>query len=128
MDGQNKSNQLKTVRNSLLKLHKILLDAERHSYEAAEGSLTSGAFLQLLLEDVRFAWLRKFSVLIVDIDEMFAANDGPPATTIEDHLTAAREIVNFTGTDETFNNRYQVALQTNKEAAILHSSIAALLN
>ncbi len=67
---------LKEIRNKLLKLHKILLDNDRQNYEREFGALSSGKFLEMLLSDERFEWLRKISTLIVRIDEAFALNDG----------------------------------------------------
>ncbi len=63
---------LKNARNLLLKLHKSMLDLEREIYEGIHGKLNATEFLNLLLEDEDFAWLRQFSMLIVEIDEMFA--------------------------------------------------------
>ena len=63
---------LKDARDLLLKLHKVLVDTERAKREAVDGPMSSGAFLNLLLEDKGLSWLRRMSTLIVDIDEMFA--------------------------------------------------------
>lgn len=47
---------------ALLRLHKALLDDERVSYERVHGRIPSnGAFLQLVLGDAWFAWLRPLS-------------------------------------------------------------------
>ena len=67
---------LKSSRDLLLSLHKSLVDFERSLYEGMHGPVTSGQFLNLLLENADFAWLRRFSTLIVEIDEMFAQKDG----------------------------------------------------
>ena len=63
--------KLKNARNILLKLHKSMLDLERDMHEGIHGKLNATEFLNLLMEDEDFAWLRKFSMLIVEIDEMF---------------------------------------------------------
>jgi len=63
---------LKKSRNHLLSLHKSLVDFERARYEAFNGTVTSGQFLNVLLEDESLSWLRRFSTFIVDVDEMFA--------------------------------------------------------
>ena len=45
------SNQLKQLRQGLLKLHKLLLDLERRGYERARGRIANSyEFLQLVLE------------------------------------------------------------------------------
>ena len=71
---------LKEVRRGLLRLHKALIDSERAVFEARSGTMTNGQFLQSLLQDPFFAWLRPFSGLIAQIDEALAADDGvaPP--------------------------------------------------
>jgi hypothetical protein len=72
--------KLAGVRAVLLDLHKALLDSERTHYEIQHGPLASpAAFLQLLISDERFAWLRPTTTLLVQIDEALAAKK-PPAT------------------------------------------------
>ena len=56
---------------ALLRLHKALLDDERVSYERVHGRIPSnGAFLQLVLGDAWFAWLRPLSQLMAKLDEL----------------------------------------------------------
>lgn len=70
--------RLKDLRNSLLTLHKALLDSERTAYEITHGAVASpAAFLQLLINDNWFAWLRPITTLIVQIDEALAAKKPP---------------------------------------------------
>src|SRR5688572_25560238 len=64
------SNQLKQLRQGLLRLHKLLLDLERRGYERARGRISNSyEFLQLVLKDPWFDWLHRLSELIVQIDE-----------------------------------------------------------
>jgi len=56
--------KLKMARNNLLAFHKILIDYERQSMERASGAVTAGQFLNLLLNDERFEWLRTISRLV----------------------------------------------------------------
>lgn len=63
---------LRGLRGALFRLHKALVDAERGALERRSGPLTSGLFLQALLQDPELAWLRPFSGLIVEIDEALA--------------------------------------------------------
>jgi hypothetical protein len=69
------------VRRGLFRLHKALIDSERAAYEAQHGAMSSGQFLQALLGDPYFEWLKPFSGLLVRIDEALAARD--PAMTEE---------------------------------------------
>lgn len=118
---------LKNSRDLLLKLHKSLLDHERRIYEGINGPQTPGRFLTLLLEDPDFAWLRKFSTLIVDIDEMFAQKDGYSEETVETHIAALRSLVSMEDENEVFKAKYQDALQQDLEAAAQHGDLKALL-
>lgn len=66
---------LARVRLALLRLHKTLIDSERERFERERGRLSNGQFLQLLIQDDHFAWLRPYSALIVEIDEARSAEE-----------------------------------------------------
>src|SRR5258708_32608208 len=100
---------LKESRNLLLKLHKSLVDHERSTYEAFNGKTSNTDFLNLLLNDPDFEWLRRFSTLIVDIDEMFAQKDGFTSESVDAHLGRVRELLAMNGEDEYFQGKYQIA-------------------
>jgi len=119
--------RLREARNLLLNLHKILVDHERAIWEGVNGPATAGQFLNLLLEDPDFAWLRKFSTLIVDIDEMFAQKDGYAAEAIELHLSKMRDLVEMKSEDEDFRSNYQAALQQNVDAAARQGDLRLML-
>jgi hypothetical protein len=118
---------LRYARNILLKLHKSLIDFERAAYERVYGKQNAGQFLNLLLEDENFAWLRTFSMLIVEIDEMFDLKDGFSAEMVQVNLQKIRELVGMKEPDEFFRAKYQYALQTDPEAAGSHAQLQALL-
>lgn len=118
---------LKNARNILLKLHKSMLDLERTMYEGIHGRITPAQFVNLLMEDEDFAWLRKFSTLIVDIDEMFASKEGIEPGMIDANLLKVKELVEMTEPDEYFRAKYQFALQRDPDAAGLHSQLKTLL-
>ena len=121
------SERLRGARNLLLKLHKNLVDHERAIWEGINGAVTSGQFLNVLLEDPDFGWLRKFSTLIVDIDEMFAQKDGYSTETVELHLTKLRELVSMEDEYEAFKAKYQAALQQDLDAAARQGDLRSLL-
>ena len=123
----NNTELLRSSRNLLLKLHKSLLDHERRIYEGIYGPRTPAQFLALLLEDQDFAWLRKFSTLIVEIDEMFAQKDGYSEETVATHILALRTLVAMEDEDETFKVKYQSGLQQDLDAASQHGELRALL-
>jgi hypothetical protein len=117
--------RLAALRETLLTLHKALLDSERTSYEIAHGPIASpGAFLQLVINDAWFSWLRPVTGLIVQIDETIAAKK-PPASSrdferlIEDMralLSPSREVNGFW-------KRYSGAVQRDPAVAVLHQEL-----
>lgn len=119
---------LKSARNLLLSLHKSLVDFERSLYEGMYGPVTSGQFLNLLLDEKDFAWLRKFSTLIVDIDEMFAQKDGFGDEAVDTHLAKMRDLISMNNDDEDFVVRYQEALQQDLDAVAKHGELRNLLS
>jgi hypothetical protein len=123
----NNTELLKAARNQLLSLHKSLVDFERSLYEGINGPVTPGQFLTVLLENADFAWLRKFSTLIVDIDEMFAQRDGFGDDVVAAHLEAIRGLIAMDDTDEYFRAKYQAALQQDQSAAAKQGELRELL-
>lgn len=120
--------RLKKSRDLLLKLHKAMLDIERDMHEGIHGKLASADFLNLLLEDDDFAWLRKFSMLIVEIDEMFDLKENVKDEVIEANLKKVRELVEMEDPDDYFRAKYQFAIQRDPNAAGLHSQLKRLLS
>jgi hypothetical protein len=124
----NDTEKLKYARNILLGLHKNLVDFERQGYENVHGPLTAGQFLNILLENQDFAWLRKFSMLIVEIDEMFDLKDGVAPEMVTANLKKITELVNMTEEDEYFRAKYQYALQHDIDAAANQGKLQALIS
>ena len=120
--------RLKNARNILLKLHKSMLDLERDMYEGIQGKVSPADFLTLLMEDEDFSWLRKFSILIVEIDEMFDLKEAATPVMIDANLQKVRELVEMKEPDEYFRAKYQFALQRDPNAAGLHSQLKSLLS
>lgn len=118
---------LKNARDILLKLHKSMVDLEREMYEGIHGQQTPGQFLNLLLEDEDMAWLRKFSMLIVEIDEMFDQKEGFMAGLVDANLDRIRELVAMAETDDYFKAKYRFSLTRSPHAAMLHSELKQLL-
>jgi hypothetical protein len=79
------------------------------------------------MEDDDFAWLRKFSILIVEIDEMFASKEGFSEDLVEANLQKVRELADMAETDDYFKAKYQFAIQRSPDAAGLHSQLKAAL-
>ncbi len=89
---EDKKANLKGIRDRFLKFHKILMDKDRAAYEREFGVLAAGKFLEMLLNDERFAWLRTISILIVRIDEAFDLDDGMSSEMIEGFYTEMRDM------------------------------------
>ncbi|MFN2598370.1 MAG: hypothetical protein ABR563_14410 [Pyrinomonadaceae bacterium] len=119
--------RLGEVRHALLKLHKALLDDARVGFERARGRIeSSGEFLQLVLDDEWFAYLRPLSALVVQIDELLDAEE---ATTREaDALLAqARAVLRpDEGGSERFGEKYRAALQRSPDVILAHGEVAKL--
>lgn len=120
--------KLRYARNLLLTLHKSLIDFERAAYESVHGQLNAGQFLNVLLDDVNFAWLRKFSMLIVEIDEMFDLKDGISDGMVSSNLRKITELVGMQDEDESFRAKYRNALQTDPEIAGTQAQLQGLLS
>jgi hypothetical protein len=119
--------RLKKARDILLKLHKSMLDLEREMYEGIHGKTSPADFLNLLMEDEDFAWLRKFSMLIVEIDEMFDLKADVTPEMIVANLQKVKELAEMKEDDEYFRAKYQFALQRSPDTAGLHSQLKSLV-
>ena len=122
-----KAEKLKNARNILLKLHKSMIDIEREMYEGLNGPVAPAQFVTLLMEDDDFAWLRKFSILIVEIDEMFASKEGYSNELVDASLQKVKELAEMSEDDDYFKNKYQYALQHSPDSAGLHSQLKKAL-
>jgi hypothetical protein len=123
-----KTRLLKEARFQLLKLHKLLVDSERAVYEHGNGQVTSGQFLNVLINDKDFQWLKKFSNLIVEIDEMFDLDDGVSLEMIESYLLKMKELLELNENDDDFKNKYTKVLQYNSEIEGKHQQLKIFLS
>src|SRR6187455_1687744 len=103
------------LRDNLLNLHKLLVDLEREAYEKTHGKVGSGDFLNLLLGDENYSWLRRFSELIVWIDEVLDPKELTADEEIENIFTQARKLLTPAAFGEDFERKYQEALQQNPD-------------
>ena len=116
---------LPSLRHQLLSLHKILMLAERALYEKEGNVIRSpNHFLQLLTGDVRFAWLRELSQLIVMIDE--AMEEKPPITTERADALVNEARVLLTGSNESglFAASYAAMMERVPSIATAHAEIS----
>jgi len=118
---------LRSARDLLLKLHKGMIDHERGIYEGINGPVNAGQFLNLLLDDADFAWLRRFSSLIVEIDETFDTKEAIDETLIDELIKHVRELVTLDEAEDYYRNKYEAALQQSVELVGIHGELKALL-
>ena len=117
---------LRDVRVRLLHLHQTLLDMERKSFETTHGRVNSGELLELVLNHAQFAWLRIISALVVEIDEMLAADEPASVADMVNLISAARQLFAESGNQE-FQQKYQAALQQEPDVVMAHAALMKLL-
>ena len=120
--------RLMKVRTTLLRLHKTLLDFEREGYERARGKIgNSYEFLQLVMSDPWFAWLRQLSELIVEMDELLASKETPKEVTALALIQQATMLLTPSESGAEFQRKYFAAMQGSPEVVLAHSEFAAVL-
>ncbi len=125
MSGRDRAH-LNDLFQALLRLHKALLDDERVSYERVHGRIPSnGAFLQLVLGDAWFAWLRPLSQLMVKLDEL--AEESPDGIDTAPLVASIRTLLTPTEEGEGFGRQYHDALQRGPDVVLAHAAVRALL-
>jgi hypothetical protein len=83
-----------------------------------------GAFLQLLINDARFAWLRPVTTLIVQIDEALAAKNPPSSSReFEQLIEDMRALLSPSREENGFWKRYSNAVQRDPGVAVLHEEM-----
>lgn len=117
---------LSELREALLRLHKILVDSERISYEQTIGTIPSpNHFLQLLTRDPWFAWLHPLSLLIVAMDQALD-NKRQPVTDAEIAalIQQAQQLLVASEAGEGFPKHYFDALQRDPDVVLAHAAAA----
>lgn len=102
-----------------------MLDSERAAYERDVQRITnSGHFLQLVLEDPWFAWLREVSQFIVIVDETLAQKE--PAVELGDAtrlIGQAKELLVPSPEGAEFARHYEQAMQRDAAAVLAHGEM-----
>jgi len=119
---------LDNIFKGLLRLHKAVLDDERVAYERVHGRIPSnGAFLQLVLNDAWFAWLRPLSQQIAKLDELSESDDPLSREGIPAVLTSVQALLTPTEEGEGFGRQYHDALQRAPDVVLAHAAVRTLL-
>ena len=113
------------IRNSLLALHKILLELERQRYERANGRINDMfQLLNLTINDPAFAWLRPLSAFIVEIDEKSEDKEAPMTSAeVVAFLKQARTLLSANQVGGDFQRNYHWALQESPDVVIAHAAL-----
>jgi hypothetical protein len=116
--------RLTNLRTGLLRLHKNLLDSERAAYENDVERITStGQYLNLVLNDPWFAWLRDLSQFIVLVDETLDCKEQPATKEDAERLIArARVLVSPSevAANGAFGRKYFEAMQRDPGVVLAH--------
>ena len=118
---------LESCRHDLLLLHRALLAAERVRYEKARGRIANNsAFLQLVINDPWFDWLRPMAQLVLMIDERTTDKKAPLGTVEAKSLVdRARSLLKADVNGDAFQRLFYDAVQTFPELAVLARQVAA---
>jgi hypothetical protein len=113
--------RLTTLRNGMLRLHKSLLDSEKAAYERdVERITTTGQYLNLVLNDPWFAWLRDLSQFVVLIDETLDLEEPATAADADRLIARGRELVSPSETANGFGRSYFDAMQRDPAVVLAH--------
>jgi len=116
--------RLRELHDRLLRLHAALLDRERRAWEAAHGRVTSGRFLQLLIHDDAFAWLRPLSGIIAAIEAALDEDELP--ADVEIFFRDAQRLLR-SGESAAFATKYHRALQESPDIVMAHADVVKTL-
>lgn len=120
--------QLRSVRGVLLSLHKTLLDFEREAYERERGKINNSyEFLNLVMSDPWFEWLRRLSELIVEMDELLAPRESPQESTGLALISQSRMLLTPLEAGDEFQRKYFGAMQESPEVVLAHAEFAKVL-
>jgi hypothetical protein len=119
--------RLSQLRIKLLHLHKLLLETERLTYEQVRGHVSGGELLQLAIGHEQFAWLHRLSELIIQIDELFYADESVTPEAIEAIDSDIRTLLSLDESGNEFAMKYNTALQRHPDAVLAHADVMMLL-
>lgn len=120
--------RLATLREALLHLHKALLDAERASYEAAFGTISSPyQLLNLVTNDPWFAWLAPITQLVAQVDEALDSKEPLTASFVDAIIKQCGALLVASPDGEGFSRHYDEALQRSPDVIMAHAVAARII-
>ena len=113
--------RLERSRRDLLRVHRALLTIERVRYEKVHGRVANNsAFLQLVIADPWFEWLRPMALLVLLIDERTSDKKSPLGRVEAASLfERARGMLHADADGDAFQRLYAQAVQFSPEMAVL---------
>jgi hypothetical protein len=119
--------QLNSLKASLLDLHKALIESERIEYEKSFGKLNSQKrFLELLINDPWFAWLKPLSSIVIIIDELLES-EVIEANEVQAVQKTTRELLVASEEGHGFASNYHEALQRTPDVILAHAAVMKVL-
>jgi hypothetical protein len=120
--------KLRAIRTALLHLHKTLLERERDAYEKGHGKIgNSYEYLNLVMHEPSFAWLRHLSELIVQIDESLDGRELPAEATANALIDQSRLLLTPNESGPEFQRKYFTSVQESPEVVLAHAEFSRLL-
>jgi hypothetical protein len=119
--------RLSELRIKLLRLHKLLLDTERLTYEQVRGQVSTGELLQLVISHEQFAWLHRLSALIIQIDELLHADESVTPEAIAAIDSDIRTLLSPDELGDEFAMKYNTTLQRHPDVVLAHADVMMLL-
>ena len=117
---------LTQLHRSVLHLHKALVDSEKKEWEQTRGPVGGPTqFLNMLLNEPAFAWMRPFSGLIVAIDEYQDAKEPKSEEEARQLFGVARNVLR---PPDFVESRYRDVLQRDSNIVLLHARVVQVLN
>ncbi len=121
--------KLDRARNELLRVHRALLETERMRYEKVHGRVANNsAFLQLVIADPWFEWLRPMAQLVLLIDERTSDKKSKLGTEEASSLfERARGLLRADAEGDLFQRLFAESVQHSPSLAVLARQVAASL-
>lgn len=120
--------KLVALRQTLLSIHKSLLEMERRGYEKEHGAVSAGELFRLVVDDPQFSWLHNISEFVVRIDEALSSEEGVTDTDSHVAISLARKIFAPSETGDGFQKKYFVAIQKDPAVVMEHAELARLFH
>lgn len=118
--------RLDAARSLLLHVHRALLEVERARYEKVRGRIeNNSAFLQLVIADPWFDWLRPMAQLVLLIDERTSDKKSVLGQSEANALLdRSRALLRADAEGDAFQRLYYQAVQSSPDLAVIARQVA----